>query len=243
MILSVPFFYSEELAQAGGLLALDESTSRHIGQVLRMKKGDPLILTDGKGRKCRAVLTELAKKVSTVCMEEDPVYLPPLLPDITIAISLLKNTVRFEWFLEKATETGIHTIVPLICERTERTHLRLERMKNILISAMLQSQQSWLPRISVPVSFNEWVAQSQGDNKYIAHCLATQKMDLSSAAARPGEKVICIGPEGDFTEAEIAMALQYHFVPVTLGNTRLRTETAGLAAAVLLRLSSRMVAS
>ncbi len=234
--MSVPFFYSEKLSQPGSLLTLDESASRHIGQVLRMKNGEALILTDGKGKKCRAVLREQTRNLITVCIEEEMMNLPPMQPAVTIAISLLKTTSRFEWFLEKATETGINTIVPLICERTERSHFRMERMKNILISAMLQSQQSWLPEISVPVSFKEWVVRAGGANKYIAHCLEVEKMNLRTVAAIPGEKMICIGPEGDFTEAEIATALQHHFVPVTLGSTRLRTETAGLVAAVLLRI-------
>ncbi|HRO47446.1 RsmE family RNA methyltransferase [Agriterribacter sp.] len=233
--MALPFFYTENLSPAGAVLALDEATARHITQVLRMKKGDRLRLTDGKGKKLTATIHEQQKKGCSVFVE-DELNVPVQQPRVTIAISLLKNASRFEWFLEKATETGVSSIIPLICERTERTHFRMERMKNILVSAMLQSQQCWLPELPEPVRFKEWISRADGVNKYIAHCLDTVKTGLSGAAGFTGDKVVCIGPEGDFTPAEIDTALQHRFTPVSLGNTRLRTETAGIAAAILLRM-------
>lgn len=235
-ILALPFFYTEKLSQTGGRLALDGAASRHISQVLRMKKGDSIILTDGKGKRCRAVLREQTKKECVVDIDREVLDIPPLKPRLTIAISLLKNASRFEWFLEKAAETGINAIVPLICERTERVHFRMERMQHILVSAMLQSQQCWLPEIAMPTPFNEWVVQTGVPHRYIAHCIQGEKMKLSRAAGSPGETAICIGPEGDFSVTETEWALQHSFVPVSLGDTRLRTETAGVAAAVLLRI-------
>lgn len=233
--MALPFFYADEITSAGAELALDEATARHVNQVLRMKKGDRLCITNGKGKKLTAIIQEQHKKGCSVYMEEEW-DVPMQQPSVTVALSLLKNTSRFEWFLEKATETGVSSIIPLICERTERTHFRFERMKNILVSAMLQSQQCWLPQLFDPASFKEWISRPQDTNKYIAHCLETTKTGLAAAAGLTGDKVICIGPEGDFTPAEIDMAVHHRFTPVSIGNTRLRTETAGIAAAILLRM-------
>jgi 16S rRNA (uracil1498-N3)-methyltransferase len=146
---------------------------------------------------------------------------------------LIKNTNRFEWFLEKATEIGVSEIIPIICERTEKQNFRHDRMKNILISAMLQSQQAWLPILHEPIKFLEVVKNSSQQNKYIAHCSEEEKKELSNETSRKSS-IILIGPEGDFTKNEIELAIENKFVPVTLGDTRLRTETAGMVAAVLL---------
>ncbi|HTN08114.1 RsmE family RNA methyltransferase [Agriterribacter sp.] len=233
--MALPFFYAEDISSSGAVLALDEATARHVSQVLRMKKGDRLCLTNGRGKKVTARIEEQYKKGCSVYIEDES-DVPVRQPRVTIAISLLKNASRFEWFLEKATETGVSSIIPLICERTERIHFRMERMKNILVSAMLQSQQCWLPELPEPVRFTEWISGAAGVNKYIAHCLDTAKSGLAGAAALAGDKIVCIGPEGDFTPAEVDMAIQGGFEPVSLGNTRLRTETAGIAAAILLRM-------
>lgn len=232
----LPLFYTENLSPAGTVAALDEATARHINQVLRMKKGDRLFLTNGKGKRSTVTIYEQYKKECRVYMEEGAEDVPVQQPRVIVAISLIKNASRFEWFLEKATETGVTSIIPLICERTESVHFRLERMRNILVSAMLQSRQCWLPELFSPVPFKEWISRADAPHKYIAHCLDAAKGRLTGAAAFEGDKIVCIGPEGDFTPAEIDMALHYRFSPVSLGNTRLRTETAGIAAAVLLRI-------
>ncbi|RYZ29126.1 MAG: 16S rRNA (uracil(1498)-N(3))-methyltransferase, partial [Chitinophagaceae bacterium] len=158
-------------------------------------------------------------------------------PSICIAISITKNASRFEWFLEKATEIGINEIIPLLCERTEKEKFRYDRMKGILVSAMLQSQQTWLPNLHQPTSFDEVIKQASHQQKFIAHCLPEQKQQLSSVIHHLSS-IILIGPEGDFTPAEIEAALQNNFIPVALGETRLRTETAGMVAAALLRLNA-----
>ncbi|MBX3253121.1 MAG: 16S rRNA (uracil(1498)-N(3))-methyltransferase [Chitinophagaceae bacterium] len=228
-----PFFYSEEIASPGAIVALDETTSRHVMQVLRMQKGDQLYLTNGKGKKLLASVHEQNKKRCTIYVREETDVVPPGQQN-TIAVSLLKNASRFEWFLEKATEIGITAIIPLICERTERTNFRTDRMNNILVSAMLQSRQCWLPCMPEPVQYRQWIAGSTGDVRLIAHCMEAEKKVLSQQAVAPGSKTICIGPEGDFTPGEVELALQHGFKAVSLGNTRLRTETAAIAAAVLL---------
>ncbi len=230
----LPFFYAEYISPAGTVLTLDDATARHISHVLRMRKGERLCVTDGKGKKCIGVIEELHKKGCTVYIENES-DVPAQQPRIAVAISLLKNASRFEWFLEKCTEIGIGSIVPLVCERTERSHFRYERMKSIMVSAMLQSQQCWLPQLSEPVHFKEWIGGVDSEMKYIAHCVNTEKNTLTGLPPA-GDKTICIGPEGDFTTSEIDLALHHQFKPVSLGNTRLRTETAGIAAAILLRI-------
>ena len=156
-------------------------------------------------------------------------------PNITIAISPVKNNTRFEWFLEKATEIGVTEIIPLICSRTEKTVFKFERMKSILVSAMLQSQQCWLPVLQEPTKFIELVKSSIQQQKFIAHCMDDAKRSLSDLNNESlSSKIILIGPEGDFTMDEIELALKNNFSAVSLGNTRLRTETAGIVAAILL---------
>ncbi|MBX2920850.1 MAG: 16S rRNA (uracil(1498)-N(3))-methyltransferase [Chitinophagaceae bacterium] len=228
-----PFFYSEEIVPPGGIVTLDETASKHVMQVLRMKKDDQMYLTDGKGKKFIGSVHSMGRRNCMVQIQSET-NVPPPQQQLTIAVSLLKNTSRFEWFLEKATETGITVIVPLVCERTERTHFRRDRMQNILVSAMLQSRQCWLPSMPDPVNFKEWIPVSTGDIKWIAHCMESEKEPLPKVVACAGSKTICIGPEGDFTPQEAALALEHRFRAVSLGNTRLRTETAALAAAVLL---------
>ena len=232
--MQLPFFYITEYDSSQKEIMLEEDTSRHIVQVLRMKEGEKLNLTDGKGNLFTAEITEAHKKHCTVEIKETR-FREQGTRRITIAISLLKNTTRFEWFLEKATEIGISEIFPLICERTEKQKFRYDRMKGICISAMLQSQQTWLPILHEPKQFDSLIIeQLDNQQKFIAHCeVATDKNNLSTFQPF-NHSIILIGPEGDFTKEEINLALQNNFTPVSLGNTRLRSETAGVVAAALL---------
>ena len=147
-----------------------------------------------------------------------------------------KNVSRFEWFLEKATEIGVGEIIPLICERTEKEKFRQDRLQQILISAMLQSQQCHMPLLQEPLAFNKAV-NLNFEQKFIAHCTDEKKAPLSTQSKRSTSSLILIGPEGDFTNIEIELALNKKFVPVSLGENRLRTETAGIVAATLLQYS------
>lgn len=231
--MSFPFFYLSEYNAGQQVIALDEDTSRHIIQVLRMKTGEQLNLIDGKGNLLTAVIVEEHKKHCTVKIETSS-YKGPSAKKVAIAISLLKNTSRFEWFLEKATEIGVANIIPLICERTEKEKFRADRLQGILVSAMLQSQQVWLPVLHNPTDYTDVFSlkeTNEASGKFIAHCEdASNKQFISSSTS----SIILIGPEGDFTSKEIEQALQNDFKPVTLGDTRLRTETAGMVAATLL---------
>ena len=213
-------------------MVLDDETSKHIVQVLRMKKGESLKLTDGKGNLLTAEISNDHKKHCGVKIT-DSRFTPHDSRKITIAISLLKNSNRFEWFLEKATEIGVSEIIPLICTRTEKEKFRQDRMQNILMSAMLQSQQYWLPLLHQPTLFDE-VLQTPVDQKFIAHCEESNKQSLSFHQRSSTSKLILIGPEGDFTPEEIEAAYKNNFIPVSLGNTRLRTETAAIVAATVL---------
>ncbi len=209
---------------------MNEDTSKHIISVLRMQSGEQLQLTNGKGTKAKAVIVEDNRKrctVEIVSVEEEKEK-----RKIAIAISLIKNTSRFEWFLEKATEIGVSEIIPLICERTEKEKFRFERLQQILVSAMLQSQQCWLPVLHQPTDFAKVLQLSFGQ-KFIAHCVEDEKQQLSSVILQLSP-IILIGPEGDFTKKEIELALENNFRPVALGGTRLRTETAGIVAATFL---------
>jgi 16S rRNA (uracil1498-N3)-methyltransferase len=235
--MSLPLFYLEDLEAAGSLQVLPEDSSRHIIQVLRMKKGESLRLTNGLGKVAEAVITDDHKKHCTVSIASIDISEKPVRQN-TIAISLLKNVTRFEWFLEKSAELGIARIVPLVCNRTEKIHFRSERMKTILVSAMLQSQQSWLTELSEPVKFDRFIDAGEGKsiNGFIAHCEPGEKMGLSEALRLSQQSsTVLIGPEGDFTLAEITRASGNGFRAVTLGDTRLRTETAGIVAATLLQ--------
>lgn len=231
--MALPFFYSEEIKTDSNQLVLNEETSKHVVQVLRMQKGDQLNLTDGAGNLFTTEIMDDHKKRCEVKILSR-VYNSPSSKKIAIAISLIKNASRFEWFLEKATEIGVAEITPLICGRTEKQHFRLDRMKAILISAMLQSQQTWLPVLHAPKKFEEVVNRSVDGQKYIAHCDDDINKKQLSGFQPFLSSIILVGPEGDFTNAEINDAISNGFIPVALGETRLRTETAGLVASVLL---------
>jgi 16S rRNA (uracil1498-N3)-methyltransferase len=239
--MALPFFYKADIGNLSGFIVLDEATSKHVIQVLRMKLDEQLQLTDGAGNLVTAAIADDNRKRCAVKVVS-AVQVPQPAHNITIAISPVKNASRFEWFLEKATEIGITEIIPLICERTEKQHFRQERMNGVLVSAMLQSQQSWLPVLHEPVKFNQLIATATQQQKFIAHCEDSNKQPLNHRITQSAHQhistlshqLIIIGPEGDFTPAEIATALQHEFIPVSLGNTRLRTETAGMVAAVLL---------
>lgn len=233
--MQLPFFYISAYTPGEKNIVLDENNSRHIVQVLRMQREESLHLTDGKGHLLTAIITDPHKKHCVVTVT-DAVFSARRHPQVTIAISLLKNANRFEWFLEKATEIGVARVIPLICDRTEKERAKAERLQNILVSALLQSRQVWLPQMPEPVKFTDFIKVPEVraiPRKLIAHCLEDEKYSLNSELA-DGDSMILIGPEGDFTTEEIGAALANGYQPVTLGTTRLRTETAGVVAAALL---------
>jgi 16S rRNA (uracil1498-N3)-methyltransferase len=225
----LPCFYVPAFDEHQPEIVLDEENSRHIVQVLRIRPGESLQLTDGKGALLTALVLDDHKKKCRVTVRS-VIHVPPAVKKVAIAISPIKNASRFEWFLEKATEIGVSEIIPLLCDRTERQHLRSDRLHNILVSALLQSQQVWLPVLRPLTAFEALIAR-RDDRRLIAW--------LGESGAAPPipnsqPTLILIGPEGDFTPGEAAAALNNGFIPVTLGKNRLRTETAGIVAATLL---------
>ena len=232
--MDLPLFFEPYLTRETPWL-LSQETSRHIVQVLRMKESQQFQLTNGKGES-HVVEIMLANKKATEVKFISAVQRPALAPAISIGISLMKNPSRFEWFLEKATEIGVSEIFPLICARTEKPHFRYDRMRGIIVSAMLQSKQLWLPVLHEPIAYNQFVSSTSGAGKYIAHCLPGNIIPLRDKMEKGTDKVILIGPEGDFTSEEIDLAIAKDFIPVSLGSTRLRTETAGVVAATIFRL-------
>lgn len=232
--MQLPIFFEENLPEGTEDFELTADTSRHVSQVLRMKPEQQLILTNGKGVEMRVAVVVADKKKTVVSFREKRDLLAPDNQN-GIAISLLKNETRFEWFIEKATELGIGKIFPIITERTEKKTFRQDRIKNIMISAMIQSRQYFLPELSVPLALQDVFHLGDFSQKLIAHCIEeADKVALNTILEKDSARLILIGPEGDFTQEEVDRCLTEGFLPVSLGATRLRTETAGVMAAVYL---------
>ena len=229
---ALPYFFEPTIQQTSTHFELSEVTSKHCIQVLRMRAGESLHLTDGIGNLYTASIVEADKKKTVVKIDEME-HTPAPTKNVCIAIGLLKNTGRFEWFLEKATEMGVTKIVPLICERSERSNFKQERMQGVVVAALIQSKQTWLPVLSDPITVAQFIDKHPASQLLIAHCEKGNKTALTNIP-NSSDTSILIGPEGDFTPSEITLAIDAQYKPVSLGETRLRTETAGIVAAALL---------
>ncbi len=213
----------------GNEVELPREEAFHATKVLRLRAGDPIRITDGRGTFYEAVLRTLdAKQASAQILSSAHIPLPE--SRLHLAIAPVKQNERFEWFLEKATEIGIFEITPLLCERSERRELKTERLQKILVSGMKQSLGAYLPLLHEPVSFRDFCRRTASEARCIAHCEPADKPHFFDIAKQHRQVQVCIGPEGDFSPAEIAFALENGFTPVSLGNSRLRTETAGIVA-------------
>jgi 16S rRNA (uracil1498-N3)-methyltransferase len=187
--MSLPLFFLETIDEQQSTLVLSEETSKHIVQVLRMTIGERLQLTDGKGVILTTEIINDHKKSSTVQkISIDKIPAPQ--KQITIAISLVKNASRFEWFLEKATEIGVTTIIPLICNRTEKQHFRFDRMKGIVNSAILQSHQAWMPILHEPISLEKVILVDKSESKFIAHCETDNEKNHLSALPKLSSSIM-----------------------------------------------------
>ena len=231
--MDTPHFHMPALADAPRILTLPEEVSHHAVSVLRMQAGDRLVLVDGMGRKAEVRLLSPHRKraeaeIVEVSFSEDSRRA------VTVAVSPRKNPSRFEWMLEKAAEIGVREVVPLLCHRTEKKGLRMDRLQAVCTSAMLQSKQSWMTVVGEPVPFEQHLARTGFKARLIAHCLPGSPLSVPDLSGDSFPIDMLIGPEGDFTRDEVSLALASGFRPVGLGPTRLRTETAALAAAVLL---------
>ena len=221
----IPLFYSKYIQKE---TTLNDIESYHATKVLRLKKDAELILTDGNGYHYNARISNLDKRRCQVVIinkkkQEKHNYF------LHIAISPTKNIDRFEWFLEKATEIGIDQITPVITHHSERRKIKQERCEKIIISAMKQSIKFYQPKLNPICKFQDFMKAKTSKTKYIAHCHKSQKIPLKDIRKKK-ESVILIGPEGGFSKDEITKALDYNYNPISLGNNRLRTETAGIVA-------------
>ncbi|TNF47086.1 MAG: 16S rRNA (uracil(1498)-N(3))-methyltransferase [Bacteroidetes bacterium] len=219
-------FYDPSITPNDKTFILNEEESGHACRVLRMNVGDELFLLNGKGYRftCR-ILVAHAKKCQLEILSHERNVAD--LPQIHIAIAPTKNMDRIEWFAEKATEMGITRISLILCSNSERRQVKTERIQKVLIAAMKQSQRWFLPELSELTDLKSFI-RSYPDG-FIAHCRENEKVNLLNSSFS-GKEAILIGPEGDFSEEEIHLALEYGYKPITLGDNRLRTETAGLYA-------------
>jgi 16S rRNA (uracil1498-N3)-methyltransferase len=222
-------FYTPELDS--DVFTLNEEESKHCSKVLRLGVGDRVHLIDGKGGLYEAEISVLQKKNVLLKIVHKQLGFGKRNHHLHIAIAPTKNIDRLEWFLEKATEIGIDEITPIICDRSERKIIKEERLDKVITSAVKQSLTAYHPKLNEAISFTDFLKQAFDGTKLIAHCMEDgSKQFISELIQTHQSYLILIGPEGDFSPAELANALQNGFKPVTLGNTRLRTETAALAA-------------
>lgn len=227
-------FYTPDIS--GNQHTLNEQESRHIIRVLRLQIGDMIHLTDGKGTLFEAKISNDHDKRCEVVIGNEIKDFGKRKARIHIAIAPTKNINRFEWFLEKATELGIDEITPLLCEHSERTVIKAERLNKVLIAAMKQSLKAYLPKLNPSVKFQKFIKDIRDEQKFIAYVDESITNHLKNAVKADKDALVLIGPEGDFSEQEVNLAAENGFQPISLGKSRLRTETAGIAACHILNL-------
>ena len=222
-------FYNPTINETQTSFVFDKEESKHIIKVLRKKESDILHVTNGLGflftteitiasdNKCTVKIVSFEKQVASKF-------------HLHLAVAPTKMNERYEWFLEKATEIGIQEITPIICEHSERKIIKTDRFQKILESAMKQSLHYYLPKLNEPIVFKDFIKQKPNGQLFIAHCEETAKKSLKNELKANQDVTILIGPEGDFSVKEIQLAIAANFIPVSLGNTRLRTETAAIVA-------------
>jgi 16S rRNA (uracil1498-N3)-methyltransferase len=226
--LSMQIFYAPDIE--GDTYSLGENESKHLIRVMRMSKGDTVQLIDGKGNLYNGVIREPDQKKCIISITDKIDGFEKRDYRLHIAISPLKNPERFEWFVEKSVEIGIDEITPLICRNTEKPGIKSERINNLIISAMKQSLKATRTILNEPCNFRDFIGRKSDAIRMIAHCNDSGEKSKVSDVYNKGRKaLILIGPEGDFTKEEIDSAVNNEFIPVHLGTSRLRTETAGIA--------------
>jgi 16S rRNA (uracil1498-N3)-methyltransferase len=223
-------FYNTEITDTSSNFTFDKTESRHIVRVLRKQEGDQLHITNGKGYLFLAEISIASDKKCLVNIISVTEKKKAWKYRLHIAVAPTKLNDRLEWFLEKATEIGIDEITPIICKHSERKTIKLERFEKIVLSAMKQSLKFHLPKINPAVSFKEFTNHKQSGDLFIAHCEEQHKKSFKQEIKPNSDITILIGPEGDFSPNEIQLALDNKYIPVSLGESRLRTETAALVA-------------
>lgn len=235
-------FYDPDISGPQYTMKADES--KHIARVLRLKNGDELHVVNGTGALFTCVLTDNHQKHCTIDVTKEEAGAGKLPSSIHIAVAPTKNNDRFEWFLEKSTEIGISEVTPIICDHSERKVVKPERLERILVAAMKQSLKAWLPELKEATKFKDFVTSEAVNQftgqKFIAHCAETDRTELHQAHKAGTDTLILIGPEGDFSPAEVELAMEHGFQPITLGESRLRTETAAVVACHTVNLLNQM---
>lgn len=227
-------FFAENIL--GEVVQLDADQSRHLSQVLRLRAGDKVMVTDGLGVMCFCDVVDPNPKAVLVKVTDRHERWKERGYNLCVAVAPTKNIDRYEWFLEKATEIGIDRVVPLLCKHSERKIVRRDRAEKVVLSAVKQSFKAYTPIVEEMTLFETFLKLLPNDvgDRFIAHCdEIEEKVELKDAVSRGGKNVVLIGPEGDFSDEEVALARSFGFKSVSLGRERLRTETAALYATTL----------
>lgn len=223
-------FYTPDYKGEADSCILPEEESQHAVKVLRLKAGEHIHLVNGVGGLFETeILNPHPKRCEVKILNRVYEYGKRNF-HLHIAIAPTKMNERMEWFLEKATEIGIDEVTPVICRFSERKELKLQRMEKILISAMKQSVKAYKPKLNEPCDFGQVLEKAEASQKFIAHCYEEEKILLKEAYTQGSDVLILIGPEGDFSQEEVQAAIAAGYKPVSLGNSRMRTETAGIVA-------------
>ncbi|WMI64638.1 16S rRNA (uracil(1498)-N(3))-methyltransferase [Aestuariibaculum sp. YM273] len=222
-------FYNPDITENTNQFSFEKEESKHIVKVLRKKIGDTLHITNGNGWLFTAEITVADIKNCLVNITSKTLQ-PKRNCNLHLAVAPTKMNDRYEWFLEKATEIGIESITPVFCDHSERKVIKADRFEKILQSATKQSLNCYMPKLNEAISFKQFITQTFEGDLFIAHCEETDKKSLKQELKPNTNVTILIGPEGDFSSKEIELAIANKFIPVTLGETRLRTETAAIVA-------------
>ncbi len=222
-------FYVPEATNQDKQITLDNTESNHLIKVLRKKAGDSVVVTNGQGLLLESTIENASPEAAELkiisCKKKHQ-----QMHWLHLVVAPTKQSDRFEWFVEKATELGVNEFTPIFCARSERDKINIKRLEKIVIGAMKQSKRAYLPKLNDPVSYTDYMEQTHEGLLFIAHCHDEEKLDLKRRVAPDKDITILIGPEGDFTEEEVDLAYEKGFYPVSLGEYRLRTETAALFA-------------
>lgn len=221
-------FYTPDIVSE--TYVLNEEESKHCIRVLRLQSGDRVVLVDGKGGFYQAEIIDPHPKKTILKIVATQLEYAKRNHYLHIAVAPTKNIERIEWFLEKATEIGVDEISFIICDRSERKEVKIDRLTKVVTSAVKQSLKAYHPKLNEAIYFKNFIRQAQASQKFIAHCVHDDKKELKDHLQLYADYIILVGPEGDFTPNEITLAIEHGFVPITLGNSRLRTETAALGA-------------
>jgi len=222
-------FYNPEINESTTQFSFQKEESKHIVKVLRKSSGDIMHITNGRGWmfSAKIIIPSINKCTAQIISKE---FQSKHSYNLHLAVAPTKMNDRYEWFLEKATEIGVDTITPIICDHSERKVIKPERFERILQSAMKQSLSCFLPKLNEAIAFKDFIKQEFKGDLFIGHCEETERKSLKKQLKQKTDITVLIGPEGDFSIKEIEEALKNNFIPVTLGNSRLRTETAAIVA-------------